>query len=115
MYSTGKIVILDSGFCILRTIIKLKKMGVYASAMIKKQRYWHKHVAGESIKGHMSMKQVGTCEWMPRILDGIEFNFYALKEPDYTLMMMNTYDSLIIKDGQRVSSIWDSIQMDASR
>ena len=40
-FSTVKIVILDSGFCVLQvSIIKLKKMGVYACAMIKKQRYW---------------------------------------------------------------------------
>ena len=85
-------------------------MGVYASAMIKKRRYWPKHVAGESIKGHMSTKQVGTCEQQPGILDGIESDIYALKELDYTLMMMSTYGSLIIKDGQR-----DSVQMDPSR
>ena len=58
----------------------------------------------------MSTKQVGTCERQPGILDGIEFDIYALKEPDYTLMMMSTYGSLIIKDGQR-----DSVRMDPSR
>ena len=36
LHGTDKIVILDSGFCILSGIIKLMKKGVYASALIKK-------------------------------------------------------------------------------
>ena len=103
IFSTGKIVILDSNFCVLQAMNELKKMGVYASVMIKKRRYWPKHVAGESIKGHMSTKQVGTCERQPGILEGIELNIHALREPDYTLMMMSTYGSLVIKDGQQDS------------
>ena len=30
LYHRGKVVILDSGFCVLEAIIKLKKEGVYA-------------------------------------------------------------------------------------
>jgi hypothetical protein len=37
IFSTGKVVILDSGFCVLQGLIELKKLGVYASAMIKKE------------------------------------------------------------------------------
>jgi len=39
LYSTGKVVILDSGFCVLKDIIKLAECGVYAAAQIKKRRY----------------------------------------------------------------------------
>jgi len=71
--------------------------------MIKKRRYWPKHVGGDSIKGYMENKEIGTCDRLPGILDGQPFDIYALKEPDYTLMMMSTYGSLIVKDGQRDS------------
>ena len=37
LYSTGKVVILDSGFCVLRGLIELRKVGVFASALIKKK------------------------------------------------------------------------------
>jgi hypothetical protein len=37
IWSTGKTVILDSGFCVLKAIIELKKKGVFASALIKKR------------------------------------------------------------------------------
>ena len=36
IYSTGKVVILDSGFCVLQGIIELRKKGVFAGALIKK-------------------------------------------------------------------------------
>ena len=35
----GNVVILDRGFCVLKGIVELKKCGVYASALIKKQKY----------------------------------------------------------------------------
>ena len=36
LYNTGKVVILDSGFCVLKVLIKLCKVGVFAAAVIKK-------------------------------------------------------------------------------
>ena len=36
VWGSGKIFILDSGFCVLKAIIELKKKGVFAAALIKK-------------------------------------------------------------------------------
>ena len=36
IFYSGRIVILDSGFCVLKALIKLRSLGVYASAVIKK-------------------------------------------------------------------------------
>ena len=36
IFHMGKVVILDSGFCILQGLIELRKMGIFASAVIKK-------------------------------------------------------------------------------
>ena len=49
IFANGMVAILDSGFCVLRGIIELKKQGVYASALIKKCKYWPKHIKGEEI------------------------------------------------------------------
>ena len=38
LFMTGKVVILDSGFCMLLDVIALKKMGVFSAALIKKRR-----------------------------------------------------------------------------
>ena len=34
----GKVVILDSGFCVLEGLIELRKVGVFAGALINKRR-----------------------------------------------------------------------------
>lgn len=39
-FSTGWYVILDSGFCMLKGIVDLKCEEIFASALIKKGRYW---------------------------------------------------------------------------
>ena len=39
IFFKGFVVILDSGFCVLKGIIELCKKGVFASALIKKRRY----------------------------------------------------------------------------
>ena len=36
IFNLGFMVILDSGFCVLKAIIELRKRGVFASALIKK-------------------------------------------------------------------------------
>lgn len=36
LHGTGKIVVLDSGFCVLKAIVELRKVGCFAAALIKK-------------------------------------------------------------------------------
>ena len=36
IHGTGKVFVLDSGFCVLRGLVELKKKGVFAHALIKK-------------------------------------------------------------------------------
>ena len=50
IFAKGMVAILDSGFCVLRGIIELNKWGVYASALIKKHKYWPTH-EGRGNKG----------------------------------------------------------------
>ena len=35
--NSGRVIILDLGFCILRGIVELSKVGLFASALIKKE------------------------------------------------------------------------------
>jgi hypothetical protein len=47
IWHSGKVVILDSGFCVLQALINLKKKrGLYAGAVIKKRKYWSKFIQG---------------------------------------------------------------------
>ena len=47
VWGSGKIFILDSGFCVLKAILELKKKGVFPAALIKKQCYWPKYIPGD--------------------------------------------------------------------
>ena len=65
IYHKGFIVILDSGLCVLKSIIELREKGVFASALIKKRRYLPKYI-------RVMPSKAGT-------LDNIPFHVYAMK------------------------------------
>ena len=66
VWATGKVFVLDSGFCVLKALVELKKKGLFAAALIKKRRFWPKHVAGDEIIQHLADKQVGDCDVFER-------------------------------------------------
>ena len=99
---SGRVVIMDSGFCVLRAIVDLKSAGIFSSAVIKKRRYWPKYVDGKSIDERFEGKPVGTVEDLPGSLDGAQhvFKIFAMKEEDYVMKLMTTYGSRIeVDDG----------------
>ena len=91
IFHLGFIVILDSGFCVLKGIIELRKNGVFASALIKKRRYWPKYIRGEEIKDHFKDKEVGNTNSWAGQLDNVPFHVFAMKEPDYVMSLMSMY------------------------
>ena len=92
IFNLGKMVILDSGFCVLKGIVELQKNGVYTSALIKTRRYWLKYIHGEDIKSHFADKEVGATDAWAGKLDGeVPFHIYMMKEPDYIMSLMLTY------------------------
>jgi hypothetical protein len=103
IYSRGFVVILDSGFCVLRGIVELRKKGVFAAAVIKKRKYWPKHVPGAAMDERMEAKAVGDCDSLPGTLEGIPYDLFVLKDAGYTMKIMSTYGSLLVSDGQKDS------------
>ena len=94
IWNTGRLVILDSGFCVLNGIVALAKKGVFASALIKKRRYWPKYIKGEEIKEHFKDKKVSDVDAWPGKMDSVPFYVFSMKEPDYIMNMMSTYGTL---------------------
>ena len=74
--------------------MELKKKVVYADALIKKRRYWLKHVPGDDIIAHFAEEKVGETDAIHGELDGIPFYLYGMKEPDYVMQIMATYGRL---------------------
>lgn len=103
LYGTGKIVILDSGFCVLEGLIELRKKGVFGGALIKKRRYWPKHVPGDMIDAHFTEKEVGSTDSLKGKLDGVHYDIFCMKEPEYVMKIMSTYGGLLENDHQKES------------
>ena len=102
MAGTGKIVVLDSGFCVLGALVELKKIGVFAHAVIKKRRYWPKHIPGEAIENHFKDKAVGSVDCLKGTLNNEPFNVFVMKEPEYTMKLMATYGSLTQHPNEKI-------------
>ena len=49
LWSTGKSVIIDSGFCVLKGLMEMRKRKVYGGELIKKRCYWPKGGYGDGI------------------------------------------------------------------
>lgn len=72
IFYTGRVIVLDSGFCVLKSLIVLKQYGVFAAALIKKRRYWPFLVPGDKIEERMKDKPIGTVDAIRGVLDGIK-------------------------------------------
>ena len=105
LFGKGHVVILDSGFCVLKGIVELKKLGVYASTLIKKWRYWPKYIKGDDIKQHFDDKEVGDCDSWKGCMDEVNFHVYAMKEPDYVMSLMSTYGTNL-QTGKETQQEW---------
>ncbi len=58
-FTMGRYVVLDSGFCILRALIELKKVGLFACVVIKKRRYWPAIVPGDKMSQAFNDANIG--------------------------------------------------------
>ena len=76
LYTTGKVVILDSGFCVLKAMIKLRMKGVFAAAVIKKRRYWPRYIKGDAINEHMEDLEVGECDCVCGNMESIKYHVF---------------------------------------
>ena len=95
LFTTGKVVVLDSGFSVLQGLIELQKKGVFAAAVAKKRRYWPKYVLGDVIDNRMKTKKVGEVESVNAKLDEVPYHIFTLKEADYNMKMMSTYGAAV--------------------
>jgi hypothetical protein len=97
-FTTGRYDILDSGFCVLKALIELKKVGLFACVVIKKRWYWPSLVPGDAMTEAPNKAQVGDSMAISGILDGIRYFLWGLKEPSYVMKLMATGGPLIPND-----------------
>ena len=93
LHHTGKIVEQDSGFCVFEGIAAQHQMGVYGDALIKKRRYWPKHVPGSEIDAAMSDAEIGTVRTLQGKVLGQDVYIHCMKEEEYVTKIMSTHGS----------------------
>ena len=71
------------------------KEGLFAAALIKKLRYWPKYIPGDNIMAHFTEKGIGESDALQGMLGNVKFHVVAMKEPDYVMMFMTTYGTLV--------------------
>ena len=98
IWNTGRVVILDSRFCVLIALIELSKVGLFTSALIKKRRYWLKFIRSEEIREKFKDKEVGYSDAWPGMMDEHPFYIFSTKEPDYIVNFMSTYGTMNVID-----------------
>ncbi len=106
VFHTGRYVVLDSGFCVLKAIVALKKKGVFAGALIKKRRYWPTHVPGQHILEYFNDRIVGSVDAVSGLLDDVKYTIWCMKEPDYVMQIMATGGALCTVGGKEVKQVY---------
>ncbi len=72
IHGKGKIVTIDSGFCVTAGIIAMHKHGVFGQMLIKKHRQnWPHHVPGNEIGNYFVEKELGSTTSYQQEIDGI--------------------------------------------
>eukprot|EP00051_Salpingoeca_urceolata_P019793 m.292176 g.292176 ORF g.292176 m.292176 type:complete len:383 (+) comp19483_c0_seq3:1492-2640(+) len=93
LWGSSRVVILDSGFCVLDGIIELAKRGLFSTAQIKKKGHWPKGIQGNSIIAHMQNKPVGTIAVVQDVKDEVPYWISAFVDSKVTSLMMHTWGS----------------------
>jgi hypothetical protein len=87
----GKLVTGDSGFCVVEGVTALHEKGVYGQFLIKKRRYWPKHVPGDFIDVHMVGKRLGETKSYAQEINGTRFLVHCCRDADWTTKIMSTH------------------------
>ena len=108
IFSSGRVVVLDSGFCVLQALIELRKMGVFAAAVVKKRRYWPKYIPGDIIADYMQDKDIGYTDSLKGVIDEVPYDIFCMKTPEYVMKLMSTYGGLKEPSRARKDAVWSN-------
>ena len=70
-FSTGIYVIIDSGFCVLKGLIGLRKKGLFSCDVVKKRRYWPSMVPSKYMEDNLGEVDVGDKYTIQVIVDDV--------------------------------------------
>ena len=73
---------MDSGFCVTKALVQLRKKGVLGAALVQKRIYWTANIKGDEIDAHFYPKEVGNVDAVDQVEDGVAYHIFFMKDPD---------------------------------
>ena len=70
-FTTCRYASIDSGFCVLKGLIQLRKKSIFAYASIKNIRYWPSMVLGKYMEDNFREAEVGETDAIQGKVDGV--------------------------------------------
>ena len=68
-FGIGKVIVLERRFNVLKALIVVQKVGIFASVVIKKQRYWQEYIPGDAIDKHIQHREFFSVDSLQGTLD----------------------------------------------
>ena len=84
---TGMVNTGNSGVCVVMGVMALQKFGMHGQFLIKKRKYWPKHVPGDYINGYMP-------ETFVQEMEAQQFFVHCTKDCDYITKIMSMHGVL---------------------
>ena len=95
LFNSGKIVTMDSGFCVTAGILAMHDHGVFGQALIKKRgRYWPVNVPGDQIDDYFANLEIGDSDILKQTIEGKNFFVHCTKDDGYVTKIMSTHGTL---------------------
>ena len=91
VHHIGKVVSMESGFCVSVVIIAMHNFGVYGHSLIKKGRYWPKNVPVDAIDSYFANKELGSAKTFRKVFDGKNLLVHCHKDDIYVTKLMSTH------------------------
>ena len=73
---------MDSGFCVTKDLLELRKKGLLGAELVQKRRYWPENIKGDEIDAHFYPKEVGNVDAVKQVEDGVADHVFCMKDPD---------------------------------
>ena len=95
LWNTGKILTMNSRFSVSMGTLAMREKGVFGHALIKPRGMgWPVMVLGKYIDEYFSDKEIGYCETLEQIVNGVKFFIHCQKEENYVTKIMSYHSVL---------------------
>ncbi len=81
LLNSRNVVTMDSGFSVSKGILVVKEKDVFGQALVKPRgKGWLVLIPGKYIDEYFATKQIGHCETLEQVVEGVKFFIHCQKE-----------------------------------